>query len=252
MNKINYGIIGDGEAAFRHAHAISLDPHASLLSLSSPDRNSGEELSRIHSIPFLERDPEYMLEREDIDAVVIVLGVEEHMKYIEYALRYSKIVVVDAPLTISHDDAERIISLTEDGYFIFNSNCYLYLSIPEGGEYTLTFSSLSSTPPEMLETALETVIYHFGKVSNASMRGQEIYLLHRNRSRGRIILMNDSSSLGMTLSVDGNDVFTGVMPYDGLGNFYSYVYTILRDGGEIENKLFCSLEASRIITKLVP
>ena len=252
MNKINYGLIGSGENAFRHAHAISLDPHSSLLSLSSPDVKSGEELKRIHSILFLERDPEYLLEREDIDAVVIALDVKEHMKYVEYALSYSKIVIVDFPLTLSPSEAEKIISLVDEGNFVFNSNPYLYMHVPAEREYTLTFSSLNLTFPEMLEVALETVIYHFGKVMYAMTEEDGIILLHSSGCRGEIILKNDSSSLGMTLSQGDWDVFTGVMPYDGLGNFYNYVYTILKDGGEIENKLLCSLESSRIIAKLVP
>ncbi len=253
MNKINYGLVGEGERAFRHAHAVSLNPGSTLLSLYSKNPERGMELRKIHSIPYLESDMEYMLEREEIDGVILALPSVEHFEGIKYVLDYSKAAVVDFPLTLSESEAEMILSYVGDGYFIFNSNPYLYMPGKriEGENYTLTLSTIYLSRDEKTSAAIETVVFLFGPVLSFSTNGDEIILFHSN-TKGRIVIRSDYLSSGLSLKVDGKSIFYNLLPQEGLGHFYSYVYDILENGGEMEERLLCSLEASRIVTKLVP
>lgn len=252
MNSINCGIISDGVAAFRHAHTINLHPGFSLLSIAPYDKKKGEELRKIHAIAHVESDSQYLYERDEIDAVVIASPTPFHFNEALYALRYSKIIVIESPVSLSSVEIETLLREVRDGAFIFNCNPYLYLPFEIGKgyhRYTLSFHSFNLRVEEMAEIALEVAVSLFSSPLLYSFSDSNIKLRHGN-AEGEIILLPDTDSLGLSLSVDGVSVIDRMQYYDGLDNFYSYLYRTIEKGGDIEKMMEVSLLSAEIREKI--
>lgn len=253
MNRINCGIIGDGEEAFRHAHTISLSPYFSLVSIAPGDLKKGEELRKNHAIEFLDNDSQYLLERDEIDSVVITLPKEEHYKEALFALSYSKIVILDSPVASSSSEVEALLTEVENGAFIFNCNPYLYLPLEIGKgrhKYSIVFSSLRLEKDETARIALEEAVSLFSTPLSFVMDGNRIILTHENAD-GEILLEREGDDKGLSLYVDGICLLFEKQFYASLDNFYSYLYKTIEKGGETERNLGISLLASRITEKLI-
>lgn len=252
MTRINAGIIGDGDAAFRHAHAININPAFSLMSIAPKDKQNGEELRRRHAIASLESDSQYLLEKDEIDAIVIVLPVEERYKETLFALSYSKIVIVESPLSLSSEEIETLMDEVENGAFIFNCNPYLYLPLDvEKGphRYSISFSSLIFKKEEMAQRALELAVSLFSAPLSVTLEGDRIILRHED-AEGEIELLRETDDNGLTLMVDSRTLLDKTPYYYGLGPFYSYLYKTVERGGDVEKMISVSLISSRIKEKL--
>lgn len=254
MNRIGVGIIGDGVSCYRHCHAINSDSRFVLSSIAPKDMAKGLELKRMHNIPRLEADPEFMLERDDIDAVVLSVPTEDHASFIRYAQKYDKIVVIESPVTLSPEDGEKIYSEVKDeGAFFFNANPYLYSpslkSInPSPHSFLLSFSSVYLKKEEMLHIALEVLISAFGDVRDIIRDRDGSYRVAAGRGKGRINLLSRSDRYGLSLTVDGNAVLSNAVYYSLLPSFYSYLYDRMSDGRTTEDTFrytIMALEAER-------
>ncbi len=258
MNKIVTGIVGDGLSASRHAHEINVSDGFSLLSLAPGNRKKGVELGRIHHIPFVDRDPEYLLERDEIDAVVIALPTEEHAAFIRYVTSYSKIAVSEAPLSLCPGESEDILRLAEEGEYIFYADPYLYLpqinSIPSSFHtFALEFSSINMKKEETLQIALEVLIHAFGDVEEIIPGGRKgEYSLRLNRGAGTLLSLEESDLRGLSLTVDGEKVIDSLCYYDALSYFYQFLYSRLEKGGETESVLETALKAALVREKILP
>lgn len=255
MNRISVGLIGDGLSCYRHARAVSTSAHFALSSIAPLDIQKGREIMRIHNIPHLDRDPEYLLERDDIDAVVIALPTELHMRYTEYAERHDKIVVIESPVTLSLEESEEIYRKVKDeGAFLFNANPYLYAPALERMDrnsfqtFSLSFSSLYLSRNEMLHIALETLVRAFGRINALVDAGNGEYGAVLERGEGTISLLKKPDSYGLTLKAGEKNIFDNDEYYGFLPDFYRYLFHTLESGSSSEDTLFCTLEALRAET----
>lgn len=257
MNRISVGLIGDGLSCYRHARAVSLSEHFVLSSIAPKSIEKGREIMRIHGIPHIDRDPEYLLERDDIDAVVIALPTELHMRYTEYAERHDKIVIIESPVTLSLEEGEEIYrKVREEGSFFFNANPYLYA--PSLGHidrnsfqtFSLSFSSLYLSINEMLNIALETLVRAFGCINALVDAGDGEYGAVLERGEGTISLLKKPDSYGLSLKAGDKTIFDNDEYYSFLPDFYRYLFHTLESGSSSEDTFFCTLEALRAETKL--
>lgn len=254
-NKLTFGIIGDGVSAFRHAHEICVNPAFKLLSLAYKDREKGLETARRHFIEDIENDGDYLLRRDDIDVVVLSLPTDDHSFWVKNALEYSKIVVVESPLTHSIEEALTFLSLLDEGYFIFNANPYLYLpGIPRDGirhSYTLTFSSSTFDEGDMVLIALETALYYFGNQGGVSLSGNTI-VMEQEYGEGRVEILKTGGELKMSLVLDGVKRIDNLGFYDALPYFYSFLLSRLENGGSMDDEFKAAVQALEIQRKLFP
>ena len=257
MNKIVTGIVGDGLSSSRHAHEINVSDGFSLLALAPGDRKKGVELGRIHHIPFVDRDPEYLLERDEIDAVVIALPTDKHADFIRYVTSYSKIAVTEAPLSLDPEECRDVLCMAEEGEYIFYAEPYLYLpqikSISSSFHtFTLEFSSINMKIEETLQIALEVLIYAFGDVESISQKEVNDYFVRLEKGAGILRARFLSDLNGLTLTVDGERLVDSLCYYDALQYFYPYLYSRIEKGGETESVLRTALEAAVIREKILP
>lgn len=258
MNRIVTGIIGDGLSSSRHAHTLNILDGFSLLSLASCSPEKGRELGRLHHIPFIDSDPEYLLERDEIDAVVIALPTEKHCSFIRYVTSFSKIAVSESPLSLNQEECEEILRLGEDGEYIFYCNPYLYLPVFDSlsssyHTFSLEFSSISMMREETVQIALEVLIRAFGSIADISTADDcGRYSLRLERGEGTMMCSYDSDLNGLSLTVDGLRIIPSVQYYDALPDFYSFLYSRLENGGDIERPLRTAVAAARAREKILP
>ena len=257
MNKIVTGIVGDGLSSSRHAHEINVSDGFSLLALAPRDRKKGVELGRIHHIPFVDRDPEYLLERDEIDAVVIALPTEKHADFIRYVTSFSKIAVSEAPLSLNPGECRDVLRMAEEGEYIFYAEPYLYL--PQLGSisssfhtFSLEFSSINMKIEETVQIAFEVLIHAFGDVESISKKEGNEYSVKLERGEGTLHARFASDLEGLTLTVDGKKIVDSLCYYDALSYFYPFLYSRIEKGGETESVLRTALEASIIREKILP
>ncbi len=253
MNRISVGIIGDGISAYRHAHAVNSDPRFFLSSIAPKNMQRGRELMRIHNIPHLDKDSEYLLERDDIDLVVLSIPTAVHSPYIEYAERYDKAIIIESPVTLNPAEGEKIYDKVKtEGAFFFNGNPYLYSEKIGNIDrnlfhlFSLMFPSIYLSPEEMLHIALETLVRAFGAVVNVTPgEADGTLFVTLERGEGTLILLREPDSRGIYLVVDGAIILSGERYYHFLPSLYSSVFSRLEDGRSTEDMFFCTLEALR-------
>ncbi len=259
MNKIGIGIIGDGIRASGHAHFVNLDPSFSLVSVAPSSRKGGEEMMKSHFPFHIDSDPQFLLERDEIDAVVLCLGTGENSRYIRYALSYAKAVVADCPLALSSSVCSEILHLAEDGEYIFYANPFLYHPVMTERKnrvpsFSLSLSSVYMTSDEMLEISLEVLVMLYGRIREARITeagSSSVVLRIRLEKSDGTVRLSKEGHYGLSLTEDGRKVLENAPYCDSLPYFYSYLYSRLSSGGETESRLRAAAEASSAVERFL-
>jgi myo-inositol 2-dehydrogenase/D-chiro-inositol 1-dehydrogenase len=114
MRKLGVGVLGVGEMGRRHAENLRhLVPNAFLAAVADVNlaraRQTAEELEIDHAFGSLES----MLERKDIDAVVIATPDKFHATAIETTAAAGKNMLCEKPLALSLPDAQKALAFVE-------------------------------------------------------------------------------------------------------------------------------------------
>lgn len=112
MDEIRVGIIGSGFMGRTHAEAFGHYTHgARLVAVSGGTRS--EELARDYSID-AEQSVTRLLERADVDAVVIATPQSVHAEQVIAAARCRKHVLVEKPMAVSLEECRAMNGTCED------------------------------------------------------------------------------------------------------------------------------------------
>ena len=112
MTKIKIGIIGSGGMARHHLSRFAAMETAEVVAIASRNAQTGTQLAAEHKAIYA---PEWcqLVEREDVDGVVICTHNDSHGKIILAALRADKHVFVEYPLASDIGEAEAALKLAE-------------------------------------------------------------------------------------------------------------------------------------------
>ena len=112
MTKIKIGIIGSGGMARHHLSRFAAMETAEVVAIASRNAQTGTQLAAEHKAIYV---PEWghLVEREDIDGVVICTHNDSHGKIILAALRADKHVFVEYPLASDIGEGEAALKLAE-------------------------------------------------------------------------------------------------------------------------------------------
>ena len=112
MTKIKIGIIGSGGMARHHLTRFSTMETADLVAIASRNEQTGTQLAKEHKTAFI---PEWnrLIEREDIDGVVICTHNDSHGEIALAALQADKHVFVEYPLASDISEGESALRLAE-------------------------------------------------------------------------------------------------------------------------------------------
>lgn len=110
MTKIKVGIIGSGGMARHHLARFSAMETAEVVAVASRNEQTGMQLATEHKVAFI---PEWLhlVEREDIDGVVICTHNDSHGEITLAALQVDKHVFVEYPLASDVGEGEAALKL---------------------------------------------------------------------------------------------------------------------------------------------
>lgn len=111
--KLGFGIIGTGAIAVNHAKSIQELTNCKLVAVCSSTAERAKEASEKLGVPAYSSIEDFLL-REDMDIVSVCTESGRHMEPIMAAARAGKHIIVEKPLEINLDRANRIISVCRE------------------------------------------------------------------------------------------------------------------------------------------
>ncbi len=112
---MNVGIIGSGtQVRTAHLPALSKNKNVNICAISDINEKSARLLAKKYQIPDVYRDYTEMLNRDDLDFVVICTPNHLHKKMIVDSAVEGKHVVVEKPMTTTVKDADEVIKTCKD------------------------------------------------------------------------------------------------------------------------------------------
>lgn len=112
MEKIRIGVIGLGIMGELYVKIYSAHPLASVVAVSSRRQNRVEEFQARFHVSHGFTDYRQMLERNDLDAVVVATPDHHHFAPASAAVQAGKHVLVEKPFTTSTREADELIRLS--------------------------------------------------------------------------------------------------------------------------------------------
>lgn len=107
---LGFGIIGAGIICDAHAGAIAARPErARLIALADRDERRLRIASTAHFAPFTSTDHRALLDRDDVDVVVIATPPNTHADLVRDALDAGKLVLCEKPLAANLAEADAIV-----------------------------------------------------------------------------------------------------------------------------------------------
>ncbi|GAC1475567.1 MAG: Gfo/Idh/MocA family oxidoreductase [Isosphaeraceae bacterium] len=113
MDTVRVGLIGSGFVSAIHAESFRHVPGAKVVAVASPTPGHAERFAAEHKIPFSHSDYRALLDRKDIDLVVLGLPNDLHCEVTLRAAEAGKHVVVEKPLALNLDECDRMIAACE-------------------------------------------------------------------------------------------------------------------------------------------
>ena len=109
MKTIRIGQVGAGFISQVHKEAFSFVPHTEVVALCDIDKARGQAFCKKHQIPNFHTDLDDMLKRDDVDAITIGIPNYLHCEITLKAAAAGKHVIVEKPLALKLDEADRMI-----------------------------------------------------------------------------------------------------------------------------------------------
>jgi len=112
QNRIGVGIIGAGFIGCSHARAARENPQVELVAIADMDERRGRAAVSEYGGEYY-RDYNRMLERNDLDAVIICTPDHLHLEPSVAAANAEKHILLEKPLASTLEDADRILEAAE-------------------------------------------------------------------------------------------------------------------------------------------
>lgn len=121
MSKIRIGIIGSGGTGKRHADKFSEMEIVEVVSIASRNRETGAALAGKYGMEFIP-DWQALVQREDLEGVVICTHNDTHAEIALAALRCDKHIFMEYPLARSIDAGEAVVEATQSTQRVLRIN----------------------------------------------------------------------------------------------------------------------------------
>lgn len=113
MDQVRVGIVGSAFSSNIHAEALQEVPEALVVAAASPNRAHVEEFAAKWKIPTALTDYRKLVDRKDIDVVVVGIPNDLHRKVVVDAARAGKHVILEKPLAHTLEDADAMVEAAD-------------------------------------------------------------------------------------------------------------------------------------------
>ena len=121
MSKIRIGIIGSGGTGTRHAERFSEMETVEVVAIASRNAETGNALAEKHGAEFIP-DWHTLVQRDNLDGVVICTHNDTHAEIALPALRRDKHIFMEYPLARSIDVGEAVVEATQSNQRVLRIN----------------------------------------------------------------------------------------------------------------------------------
>jgi scyllo-inositol 2-dehydrogenase (NAD+) len=114
MGEVRCAVVGLGRLGSRHAYNLAKNVKgASLVAVADVLPESAEKTARELGVPEWTTDAEAVIQREDIDAVVIVTSTDMHAPLAKKAAEAGKALFIEKPLSLDMEESRAIVEAVE-------------------------------------------------------------------------------------------------------------------------------------------
>ena len=121
MSKIRIGIIGSGGTGTRHAERFSEMDAVDVVAIASRNAETGNTLAEKHGAEFIP-DWQVLVQRDNLDGVVICTHNDTHAEIALAALRCDKHIFMEYPLARSIDAGETVVEIAQNNRRVLRIN----------------------------------------------------------------------------------------------------------------------------------
>ena len=115
MEKVCLGLIGTGRIGRMHARNLKYRiPGAKLVAVSDIVEEAARSVATELDIPFAETDYRKLLQRKDIDGVVVCSSTDTHAQIVEEAAAAGKHVFCEKPIALEIDRTKQVLTAVEE------------------------------------------------------------------------------------------------------------------------------------------
>ncbi|GEM46265.1 inositol 2-dehydrogenase [Deinococcus cellulosilyticus] len=119
MKTINVALLGAGRMGSEHALNMRSFPGVQTLVVAAPHTPSAEKVADLVGAKHVLSSPEEAIERQDVDAVVIVTPTSTHARLIEHAARSGKAIFCEKPVALDLTETARVLRVVEEKGVLF-------------------------------------------------------------------------------------------------------------------------------------
>jgi predicted dehydrogenase len=112
MERARIGVIGAGFIGEVHLRALAFNRRADVRAIAEVDAERGRDVQRRFNVPNVYTDVREMLEKEQLDGVVVATPDQLHREPVELAAQAGVHVLLEKPIATTVEDAEAIIDVT--------------------------------------------------------------------------------------------------------------------------------------------
>ena len=132
LKTLGIGVIGSGRIGTLRARLAAKHPSVSFLAISDQDIEKAKSLAQTTNADFYSMSNDEIISHPDVTAVFVSTPENHHVDPIIKALRLGKPVMVEKPLAMNLEDADRVLKVLQEtngslhiGYSRRFKECYL-------------------------------------------------------------------------------------------------------------------------------
>ncbi len=118
MQKINFALIGAGFIAEYHARGLQAQESVEIVAVCGLPQESARTFAEKYGVDFVTEDALSLVDRDDIDAVILALPNKFHAPYAIEFLKNGKDVFIEKPMAMNVRESELIAAVAEENHRI--------------------------------------------------------------------------------------------------------------------------------------
>ncbi|NOZ20717.1 MAG: Gfo/Idh/MocA family oxidoreductase [Planctomycetes bacterium] len=211
MDQVTLGIIGYGGIAKNyHIPAIAQIPEAKMLAVADMDEGKAKDCAETYDIPDVYTDYRRIMDRDDIDAIILLTRCDTHVEIVSAAAETGKHVFMQKPFAMNSEDGQKIVDMAKEGNIrVVTSFMHRYMDETVKAGELIRDGAIGKV--RMIRqrnctfNSYETAVRLWGAVQDIGPHGIDLIRFFANEKFAKVATMMDPFVSGITPNTDGPD-----------------------------------------------